>query len=888
MNSPLETNAFRFWLKFNNIPNMDWYEIIEPIGWDGAEFVKEQNNKRHSRDVEYCALNKIEFQNCYGTVEQLNKVNVNIYGDQSDYLDMGLQWLLYLKKEFGWQMNVSFKITLDNLEFRELKLDVRDNDLTDGYNYFKCKLIEIGIVADYKRNFETKFNAFSDKNIKLQNITPMPTEKFLLKSIPLLQESSFISQNFNKNLIFYGGDAFIFNPAIQIENSGIENTLTSFESSDFIGDTADTPYVISVIQNRKIIKAKKKINNLKIDISALDFSFFTNIGIFSRTQITIAWGNTPINDWNKIDLFNSTSTSISLQNQNYNITIPLLEIGQTVWLYFSVTCANPLNNSTPVSNNQISISPNLKVKITANSVSLNSVILASKYYDLKKQANKFLNNLPLNAIDFNSNGKFDNQYIFNREMISQKVNKFTTDYKTVFESVAEVNSDYEITKEQIFIGNELDYYKKVEIGSFLINPEKNYSEDFVDKLQINKLVYEYESFESDRLKTGTNKSFHTKSEWLPPNTEVENKNENRFKLVRDPFLHQSIINIERNKPTTSTDDDDKINIIDSVQLPPNSFNEFSAFLLMRIINGNLEILNINSEGDSSEDSGINWLLLGLQINNNFIITQGQNQGTYTVISVTKSNLLLSLVSGTLNFEGDGFLTMKYFYVGINYMNRTTEGFTIAPKDFSNLRYSIKRNLKYFYGHIAGALQFVKLPFRNTFFKNNGDLETRLITENLSLVENAEISIQDLGEPILSGLEIKLTAVASFEQVINYLEAYKIDRGFSRFYDLQGKVIKGFVKTLKYNFKKAELNVVIEEMYEKDVLTIVTSLNIIFVNDVKYSISGFADWWKITNNYFVAYDKKNTPICKLTRYNLISLNGVIYNSQEELASALETL
>jgi len=59
-NNPIDTDAFKHELQFADF-NSNWYEICEPIGFDGAEFIIEQNSGRYSRDRRFFAIEKLKF-----------------------------------------------------------------------------------------------------------------------------------------------------------------------------------------------------------------------------------------------------------------------------------------------------------------------------------------------------------------------------------------------------------------------------------------------------------------------------------------------------------------------------------------------------------------------------------------------------------------------------------------------------------------------------------------------------------------------------------------------------------------------------------------------------------------------------------------------------------
>ena len=64
--------------------------------------------------------------------------------------------------------------------------------------------------------------------------------------------------------------------------------------------------------------------------------------------------------------------------------------------------------------------------------------------------------------------------------------------------------------------------------------------------------------------------------------------------------------------------------------------------------------------------------------------------------------------------------------------------------------------------------------------------------------------------------------------------------------------------------------------------------ILTVNDAVYDLSGVSEWWKFENDYIKLYDNKNRPLSNFYKFNLVNLNGIVYNSKNELITALLAL
>jgi len=225
VNNPLSTNAFKHYLRFISLGRTDLYEICEPVSFDSANFVLKQEPKRYARSINYGAIEKLTFVDAFGGLSDgLNTINPK--GDTSNYLDYGLQWLLSIYKDYGFESKVEYVIEKDGVQFSGGMLDFTDKELTDGYTYISCKLIQKNKVANFKRRLEDKFNLFADKNVNQETITPAPAINVLHKALPLFQQSRWeYGLSAPKTFVLESSSSFNFSN--KILESGIRNTLSN-------------------------------------------------------------------------------------------------------------------------------------------------------------------------------------------------------------------------------------------------------------------------------------------------------------------------------------------------------------------------------------------------------------------------------------------------------------------------------------------------------------------------------------------------------------------------------------------------------------------------------------------------------------------------------------
>ena len=375
---------------------------------------------------------------------------------------------------------------------------------------------------------------------------------------------------------------------------------------------------------------------------------------------------------------------------------------------------------------------------------------------------------------------------------------------------------------------------------------------------------------------------------------VENTKKIEVNHIRDPFAIESARRQGVNtKESTSLDNDDKIFLIDVYPLPDGSMGGFDAKLLMRINDGKLEILNNTLNGDGTS---FNWTLLGFDVGSNFEILEGVNIGNYTVFEITGTNIKLTPIGFTPTIEGDHFIKVEYPLSNVNYVNRTNEGFTSIEKlsggdNFSNLRYSIKRNINHWKSYLKTATKYKPNGIiQNTFFKNNGEVSTLYGAETIPTIEGANINVSDLNDAILSPMFYKTKVVASFEAIKILLDNLATQKGFIRVVDTNEAVIKLHPTKLDYEWSTNLLTIEGEKRNESDYTTINTiGTELIEINEVGYNITLIKGRWFKIDGYFVTlYDLNSVPLINRTRFDKIKVNGVVYDSIVTLSDALNGL
>jgi len=885
MNNPLDTNAFTHYLRFISLGRTDLYEICEPIFFDAANFIQKQENKRYSRSIEYGAINKLSFVDANGIALSTPKV-VNPQGDIFNHLDYGLQWLLYIYKNYGFQSKVEYILEKNGLQFSGGMLDFTDKEVTDNYSYVACKLIQKNKVADLKRQLDSKFNLFGTVDAKNNTITPATTIDFLRKAQPLNQSSKWSLPETKTFLIsdddsVIGSERRVYNFLNRVDTYGINDTLSFLQDNVRVANDSQAE---TVANDFIYLRFQNDISNGVLTFKDINLQFTPIANVLTYdVKIYYAFSVDSVFDYSAKQLLYSGTepTSVSVNQTFSNI---FQERSNSLHFWIETT----LQKTAVVAPAVLQVVWNSgEITMDLTETAIDTVTKGVRWIDAIKQGSKFACGLPVDASLFDVGGIHYNNVIFNRNGISGKTDNFTATAKLLLESIEEVNCDYEPNENGIYIGHQTDFYENVEIARFDVIPDESFSIEENDRCQINKHIYKYKTFQQDRTVKGTGDAIHTDSEWRIFNDNVENVKEVSLDFVRDSLTHQATVDLEIAQPSTSTNDDDKINIVEITSLAPSSFNEFSARLLMRITNGKLEILNRDSQNNS--DVVINWEILGFSVGSSFQITYGENIGSYTVFAITPSVLTLTPIAFTPTFNGDAFIRVKYFYTNVLWVTRTDEGFISNPLNLQNVRYSIKRNMTNYFGeYYAGCLMYEKKDIVNGYFKSNGGYTSQMAGEASPVTENATILYSSLPNPLITPKIYNITCFAEFEDILNYLEAYKVNRGFIRTFDSQGKVIKGFIQSLDHLWQENRLKLVIEEKFETEYLILTFANGILTVNDAPYNLSGVSDWWRFDNDFIKLYDADSKPLSNYYKYDLVELNGVIYPTKADLVTALVNL
>lgn len=836
-------------------------EILEPINFDASSFIVEQDKKKYGRDV-YKGNEEISlyFGDEIGEPLEIERVLNN--GMILRHKNSGLGLLLNANNNYGteaivfWKLQFGTESILFELDFGTAK--------TDNLTYIELKVIQNTEQAKIKRREKIKIDAFATKDLDDNVITPITTQKLFMKAKPITQISEWGDET-QKDIqwIFTDNDDY-FSPFIQVKNYGINDTLS------FIS------YHTSVIRDLSLIKASNLLTNIRVEIK-LDYRI---LFLLNTSPFTLKIGKVNEDNTN----FELLYSEVLDKTENIDISYTLdtiingsVEIGRYLTVFID---AGRISNIRIYENN---------IKITTTSTAISSVIDSVRYIDLIKQNYKAIGAKPLIAPKFDIGGQFYNNFCFNGKLIRQLQDPFYLELNDTLESLEEFCADSQINESNNFIGQYNDFYPNIDLGGFLINPDKEFSIEKNERYLINKFTFGYKNYQKDNTeKDNTLDAIHTDSEWYVPNNKSENEKKVDLPFSRDHFLAEYLRRRVTNN-TTADVDDDTIFIFDVIELAPNSREEFTAVLKFQ-----------KSDADNTfkllANENFSWDLLGFQLGNQIFV----NSIPYNAIEITPSLLTLSYGGG--DASGEEVFTINYPLTGVQYTIRTNEGLTYSenllnPNVYGNLRYSIKRNIKYWNNYLATAGKFIPTKeISNSYFKANGNAITKFAGETENIKENESIIISEITDnKILSQNIINTTVTASFERVKELLEKLQTINtdnsigGFIRVQDQNGRILKGYIQKLENTWKYEELTLELEEKNESDFLNIVFSGGIFTINEVGYSTKTFTESrYNIFNDFIQFFDENNINLCNRTKYDKIRLNGIIYNSSDELAIAIDSL
>ena len=868
---------YKHYLNFIDLPLIGKIEISEPFKFDGSTFEVKREKGRHSRDV-IIANQDIELEFHREVFEPIQVPQVLPDGTILNYVSHGFDYLLDQINTRGWEMRVEYTINYNGTDFTTGEIDGLTYKVFD--DYLSIKISQNTLSAYIKKNESVKIDAFSDKSLTGLLITPCSTTDIFLKAKPILQYSKWSEKTLP--LIQNTGTATNAQIAIPISNQlvdfRIENSYAPFDQFLKGLDVSFSEYNDYRYANR-LITATTDFSGITLKINKLNVQGFANFGTFTLNIYRVIFdsdGDWVSNVGTTIQPINSVG-SVSIVNQNYVIPIPDMQAGES--LIVSMDCF--FATSSLVSFDQKIISYSVEsVEIDLTSTALSTIVKGIRLYDLlRHQAHSYdttLNDLGV----FNNTSEYWNNFVFNGRMLGNLSNQaFNNEFKNLYNSVCdEAFADYQIDNNGITIDFIDNYYKDEEIAVFTEMPSNDANYTANSDYSINLFNLKFKKSSSDRTgnEVDTNDDVHTSLQLKMPSKKADANFEIEFDHIRSAQL----IEEQRRKgnqidgKTRTLENDENLFILDCVPIAPNTRNTFTQFLRYRILDtpNHLEIVS---------NGTFVWTNLGMQVGQTISVSfTGLPNGTnFQILALEDFTIRLQFLNNlpTSNSDGEKSITFDYVLQGVQYTNRTNQGFTniegvANPDNYSNLKYSLKRILNKWRKVINTAGQYLIGQDANvTEIKINNELVTRMTGESSDVVDFAPVEITE--DRILNGRVYEIKVFCDFDKATELFEETRDLKGYVRAVRNNNSVVRGFIKNARYTWRSQELLLTLEEKQD-NLITEINGLNAVSFN--------------IINNFVNLYDADNLPLLTPKEYKYFSINGIIYDNVEDFTENLINL
>lgn len=871
-----------FYLDFKNDSSGE-VQIDEPIGYADMDFNLQQKDKGYGRDISFS-----------GGEAQFNFVNY-----RNHYLDK----LLYFNHFYGFESKVDLIIRQDGYDDVVAELDFA-SAVSDDFEYFKCKVIQQSSLQIVKRRKSVKVDLFSDKDVDGNAITPLTTQNMLLLNKPVYQKSRWEqSEQYLLNLSTKGSRTYTINPAVNITKSDIDGTQNPFEISG--AGFESMQYLESTSSLKKItLKLNGCSGLLQPDgdnggKGTIDFS------------LSVRYGATFATSTSKVllsKLLSYNSADYTFNAADYVVGIDSLNRGDKIWICYQFT----MKETTAFGRLECFGYVNLNsIEITAESSSYNSITPSFRLIDVMRQVVKSTSGLDIVAPRFDIGGAFYDNRLFNGNFLRNALvntdgtrKPFYISLEDIEKSIVEMNADHEIDSDgKVFFGTEADFYTSYESGFFDNTQFSEMTKVFNPRFSVNEFSYKYKNYQALKENEEVNSAdnVHGESKYVFTNKMVENKKEITVEWIRDAFLIES----NRRKAIvvskdTASQDDDTLFCIDAIATAGDvSFTEVS--FLQHTFDAIANRLTLRSDGE------VNFNSLGITVGSVVVIeAPDKNAGSYAVqanakspgatvddIVASSSLLLLRVSTGVISSSNNGERITKYTYTLddalVPFTNYTSQGFTSianlnAPDNYSNLRYSIRRNIdNYYQPYLATCNLYHKDDtIKNTWYKNNGECITAY--NGITLKENESFVPSN---PILSPFMYDniIFANVEFTDFIALQNSIRSDRGYIRTIDNNNRVIKVYPITMKYEILSKELTIKAEEKYEPKTMTISTANKYILINNETYVQ---AIDWELRDNKLFIFDKRRQLLYNGVFFNNVAINNSLTEDIEEFETRMNLL
>jgi hypothetical protein len=854
----------------NFIKTIGLIEISEPFGFDGSTHKVEQGSE-YGRDV-ILGDEEIDLTLTESHFEPLEFPQQFTNGVQFDYASHAFDYLKDVLKNEGWEAEIEYILEKDGVQFSKGIIDGLTAVIE--FEQITFKVIQNTKREEVKRRMDVVINAFSDTDLDGNPITPCETADLLLKAKPIQQISEW-ANNTDSVIFSVGSPGFPgwFNKIKSVSKFGIENTLSWFD--DYYQGTD-----WNQISNFRIVEAQTQLTDVVCELKLkMKFEYIQDgtpndiqvAGyIFKGTPATIESEFTNnVQPFYITPLINSGNPLVNL-DETFIVNIPSIEQGEMIFFVFL-----HLSNGNDICKNTFFESI---LNVTATSTSIDSIVKAVRYIDLLKHTCESVGLPVVDCPEYDLGGEHYDNFALNGYLIGQITDKpFNNKLKDVLEVTKELNHGYQINPENIEILHHDEFFKDVEVGAFIQIPNLINKTEMNTELAVKTFDYNYKNSSKGRETNseGSIDDIHGQSQRLFPSKKTDKNLKFELDHIRSAFLiEEQRRRVFDNENTTSLQGDDKLYLIKAVPLAPSAVGGFTATLQMQIQTSPFPALKILS-------NNFRWDLLGIGIFTTFKITAGENVATYSINAIEPNVITLTSTAffspNPPNFTGTATITIEYNFTNVSLTNQTNEGYTLIEgvqnnDNYSNLDYSIGRNLKRFYSMLGACGRYLSGVIKTTMFEVNGNLVTQKIGETVITSDSGDINLEEIKESRLYEPRLEtVTVFAEFETATQIFEKVATDKGYIRVQKSDNSVISGFPKEMEYKWMDGSLEMKLLPKKESEFYDVIPNL-----------VSSY----QINNNLFVSlYDVNDILIVMPLRFDKIRINGVVYTDEIDFANAL---
>ena len=307
-----------FYLEFKTGENIE-VQIEEPVGYDAVDFLLRQDSDRYGRDITAAGTDSgFEFKFTYHLHGDIFNKLVSYYND------------------YGFEGDVVLKIVIGN-ETISGNLDF-ETCTYNGHDELSLMMMPVTSEVLVKKRKTIKIDLFSDLNIDKGPAIPATSQNILLKSKETFEESMWENTAGDK-LVLMNASLSPFNYSVNTTKTEIRNTLNWLNLNE--SGSNFNSYL-----RFELIKASESLRDLIFDIkfnSSKTIYQGLNGGSTGGLQMILAYGARPTtqeayNVLPKIEIGRTTFSGSGNQEklwQDKVVTVPELNVGQSVWIYFT-------------------------------------------------------------------------------------------------------------------------------------------------------------------------------------------------------------------------------------------------------------------------------------------------------------------------------------------------------------------------------------------------------------------------------------------------------------------------------------------------------------------------------------------------------------------------